>query len=118
MSMTGSWQSTSHAGVAGLRQILRQLHRCGGRPVQLIGPGEGDRPVRPLLEEQEELSRLVELDEIARNDHSLNIPLYVAGAPEEETLSLDEALAQLEKAHADVRDSRANLESELAKWGL
>lgn len=66
----------------------------------------------------DELSRLVDLDEIAGNDHSLNIPLYVAGAPEEEALSLDEALAQLEKAHADVRASRASLESELAKWGL
>lgn len=64
------------------------------------------------------LSRVVDLDEIASNDHNLNIPLYVAPADTGEKLTLEQALADLETAHARAAETRLVLEAELAKWGL
>ena len=49
------------------------------------------------------LARVVDLDEIAGNDYNLNIPLYVAPADTGEKLTLAEALADLEAAHAAGR---------------
>lgn len=63
-------------------------------------------------------SRVVELDEIAANDYNLNIPLYVAPADSGERITLDQALADLEAAHAKAAETRAALETELSKWGL
>lgn len=56
--------------------------------------------------------------EIAANDYNLNIPLYVAPAETGEKLTLADALADLEAAHARAAETRAALEAELAKWGL
>lgn len=64
------------------------------------------------------LARVVPLDEIAGNDFNLNIPLYVAPAETGEQVTLADALADLEAAHARVLETRAALEAELAKWGL
>lgn len=58
------------------------------------------------------------LDEIEGNDFNLNIPLYVVPADTGEKLTLAEALANLETAHANAQRTRAALEAELAKWGL
>ncbi|HEX4114822.1 MAG TPA: class I SAM-dependent DNA methyltransferase [Solirubrobacteraceae bacterium] len=63
-------------------------------------------------------SRVVDLAEIAGNDYNLNIPLYVAPAETGERLTLAEAIANLEAAHARAVETRAALEAELAKWGL
>lgn len=64
------------------------------------------------------LSRLVNLDEIAGNDFNLNIPLYVAPADNGEVVTLADAYADLEEAHRRAGETRAALETELAKWGL
>jgi len=63
-------------------------------------------------------ARVVGLDEIEANDFNLNIPLYVAPADTGEKLTLAEALANLEAAHARAAETRAALEAELTKWGL
>jgi type I restriction enzyme M protein len=63
-------------------------------------------------------SRVVDLTEIAGNDYNLNIPLYVAPAETGDRLTLAEAVANLEAAHARAVETRAALEDELAKWGL
>lgn len=64
------------------------------------------------------LARVVPLEDIAGNDFNLNIPLYVAPAETGEQVTLADALADLEAAHARVLETRAALEAELAKWGL
>ncbi|UAK31975.1 type I restriction-modification system subunit M [Nocardia asteroides] len=64
------------------------------------------------------LARVVDLEEIAANGYNLNIPLYFAPADTKEKVTLDEALANLEAAQAKAAQTRAALESELAKWGL
>lgn len=64
------------------------------------------------------LAHVATLDEIAGNDHNLNIPLYVAPANTGEKLTLADALANLDAAHANTSKTRAALEAELAKWGL
>lgn len=58
------------------------------------------------------------LDEIKASGYNLNIPLYVAPAEDGEEVTLEQALADLEAAHAAAAASRADLEEELAKWGL
>lgn len=56
--------------------------------------------------------------EIEGNDFNLNIPLYVAPADTGEKITLADALANLEAAHAKAQETRAAFEAELAKWGL
>ncbi|MDO3401277.1 class I SAM-dependent DNA methyltransferase [Mycolicibacterium neoaurum] len=63
-------------------------------------------------------ARVVGLDEIEAHDFNLNIPLYVAPADTGEKLTLADALANLEAAHAKAIETRTALEAELAKWGL
>lgn len=64
------------------------------------------------------LAHVATLDEIAGNDHNLNIPLYVRSADNGEKVTLADALEDLEAAHARAAETRAALEAELAKWGL
>lgn len=68
--------------------------------------------------DEDGLARTVQRDEIASNDYSLNIPLYVAPVSDKEVLTLGEAIANLEAAQQVARESRARLDAELAKWGL
>lgn len=64
------------------------------------------------------LACVVEIDEIAGHDFNLNIPLYVAPADTGGQVTLEQALADLEAAHAAGHETRTALEVELAKWGL
>ncbi|MGM7423605.1 N-6 DNA methylase [Cellulosimicrobium sp. CpK407] len=64
------------------------------------------------------LAHVADLAEITGNNDNLNIPLYVAPADGGEKLTLADALANLEAAHARAAETRAALEQELAKWGL
>ncbi|MFZ1373829.1 MAG: class I SAM-dependent DNA methyltransferase [Nostocoides sp.] len=65
-----------------------------------------------------DLSRVVDLDEIAGNDYNLNILLYVAPTDVGEKLTVAQALAGLESAQTRAAETRSALESELVKWGL
>lgn len=58
------------------------------------------------------------LGEIEGNDFNLNIPLYVAPADTGDKITLADARANLEAAHTKAQETRAVLETELAKWGL
>lgn len=69
------------------------------------------------FEAVEGLSHVADKAEIETNGFNLNIPLYVA-PDEEEQMSLEEALTQLEEAHATAQRTRSLLEIELEKWGL
>ncbi|WP_050056168.1 type I restriction-modification system subunit M [Pseudarthrobacter siccitolerans] len=71
-----------------------------------------------LYQDQDGLSRVVNLAEIAGHGYSLNIPLYVAPEDEGEELTLADALANLEAAHTKTAETRRALEAELAKWGV
>ena len=53
------------------------------------------------FQDVEGVARVVTLDEIAANDHNLNIPRYVAPKTEQEVLSVEEAMKRLrESAYA------------------
>ncbi len=64
------------------------------------------------------LASVATLDDIAGNSYNLNIPIYVAPADTDDQITLEQALADLKAAHADAQQTRADLETELAKWGL
>jgi type I restriction enzyme M protein len=66
----------------------------------------------------EGLARVVDLKEIEDNAFNLNIPLYVSPASTGEKATLADALSNLEATHVRVSETRALLETELAKWGL
>ena len=63
-------------------------------------------------------AHVAEMAEIEGHGFNLNIPLYVAPVDNAEQVSLADALADLELAHAAARETRAAPEAELAKWGL
>ena len=71
-----------------------------------------------LFSDIDGLARVVDLDEIAGNDHNLNIPLYIAPVGTGPKVTLTDALADLEAAQAKAAKTRAALEAELANWGL
>ena len=73
---------------------------------------------RDLALQRDRLAREEDLAEIEGNEFNLNIPLYVAPADTGEKITLADALANLEAAHARTLETRAALEAELAKWGL
>lgn len=68
--------------------------------------------------DEEGLAHVADLAEIEGNNFNLNIPLYVEPADSGEQLTLEEAVSELEAAHAAAQRSRAALEIELTKWGL
>lgn len=66
----------------------------------------------------EGFAHVATLDEIKANKCNLNIPLYVSPPPDENALTLDEAIDQLRAAHATAQATRAELDKQLAEWGL
>lgn len=64
------------------------------------------------------LTHVASLDDIKANAYNLNIPLYVKPADDGVEVTLGQALADLEAAHAAATQSRAALETELENWGL
>ncbi|MCE6993301.1 type I restriction-modification system subunit M [Saccharothrix sp. S26] len=64
------------------------------------------------------LAAVASLTEIDANGYNLNIPLYVERVDTGERITVEQALADLESAHAAARETLAVLEIELAKWGM
>jgi type I restriction system adenine methylase HsdM len=71
-----------------------------------------------LFSDVDGLSHVTALDEIASNDFNLSIPLYVSPATSRDQMSLEQALTDFKAAHATAKQIRADLETELTKWGL
>lgn len=95
-----------------------QLFRRG-RNQNTLEPehGEAILATYQAFTDQDGLSNVVTLDDVAANDFNLNIPLYVAAQRVDE-VTLGEALRELETAHEQSRQTRTALEEELAKWVL
>lgn len=64
------------------------------------------------------LAQVVDLAAIESNRFTLSIPLYVDSAGTDDDLTLNQALVQLEATQQTASETRADLETELAKWGL
>ena len=64
------------------------------------------------------LAQVTTLDKVAENDFNLSIALYVPPLDSGKTLTLDQALIDLEAAQQAACASHDALEAELAKWGL
>lgn len=64
------------------------------------------------------VARVVALEEIARNDWNLNIPCYVEPLAQEETLTVEEALANLNDALTDAYAAEDRLRALLQESGL
>ncbi len=67
--------------------------------------------------EQPGLAEVATLDDIARHQYNLNVPLYVAGVSADD-VTLERALADLGQAQQQAAATRVALEAELAKWRL
>lgn len=68
--------------------------------------------------DQEGLSRVVGMDEIRENDYNLNIPRYVEPVLEEDTLTVDEAIANLKTSLDAAYAAEDRLTELLTKEGL
>ncbi|CAM5230448.1 putative type I restriction enzymeP M protein [Streptomyces tanashiensis] len=93
-----------------------------GRNQNTLEPDHAETLLKAYQEyaEQPGLTAVATLDDIKANGWNLNIPLYAVLEPAEagEQITLEQALADLETAHAKVRETSAALEAELANWGL
>ena len=63
-------------------------------------------------------ARVVTLEEIAANDHNLNIPRYVEPKVEEKTLTVDEAMKRLKESAEAAFAAEDRLISILKRGGL
>jgi type I restriction enzyme M protein len=63
-------------------------------------------------------ARVVTLDEVAQNDFNLNISLYVEPAVEEETITVEEAMANLKRSLQEAYAAEDRLKELLQEAGL
>jgi type I restriction enzyme M protein len=91
-----------------------------GRNQNTLEPGHAETLLKAYEAYSDDpgFAHIATLDEIAGNGYNLNIPLYVAPVDTGEQVTLADAIADLEVAHAAAAGTRAALEAELAKWGL
>lgn len=66
----------------------------------------------------EKYARLVALDEIAANDHNLNIPRYVDTAEEAEAIDLEAVGQEVAALEAQWGEARARMQAHLKELGL
>jgi len=66
----------------------------------------------------EGVARVVTLDEIAANEHNLNIPRYVEPKNEQEVLSVDEAMKRLRESAEAAFAAEERLVEILKREGL
>jgi len=69
-------------------------------------------------EEREGLSKIVNKEEVARNDYNLSPSRYVAMNGEEEVLDLNEAMVELLEAEEERREAEEKLRAVLSELGL
>ena len=69
-------------------------------------------------EDVDNLAKVATIDEIKANNYNLSIPLYIQTDTGRDEVSLADALANLEAAYERAAQTRAELEDQLAKWGL
>ena len=62
--------------------------------------------------------KIASMDEIAENDHNLNIPLYVEKIIEDDLPTVDEALADLKVAWDECQQAEENLKAKLQDFGV
>lgn len=123
-------------GLAACVLILRQQKPAETKGKVLFVNGESlfrkgrnqntleDEHAETLLEayqqfaDQHGLAQVADLADIETNDFNLRIPLYVAPANSDDKLTMEGALEELEAAQRAASQTRASLETELAKWGL
>ena len=70
-----------------------------------------------FAEEVERLAHVADLDEIAANDHNLNISRYVDTSEPVEVLSVEDALTQLREAERRRDEAAARMDELLAGLG-
>ena len=58
------------------------------------------------------------MEEIAENDHNLNIPLYVEKIIEDDLPTVEEALADLKVAWNDCQQAEEHLKEKLREFGV
>lgn len=68
--------------------------------------------------DQPGVAHVATADEIVSNGFNLNIPLYVEPAETGEQVTLEQAVADLRAAQTAAAETRATLETQMAKWGL
>ena len=62
--------------------------------------------------------KIASIEEIAENDHNLNIPLYVEKIIEDDLPTVEEALADLKQAWADCQSAEAHFKTKLREFGV
>ena len=69
-------------------------------------------------QDAEGVARVVTLDDIAANDHNLNIPRYVEPKDEQDVLTVEEAMARLQECARAAFAAEENLFAILKREGL
>jgi type I restriction enzyme M protein len=91
-----------------------------GRAQNFLEPEHVDRIYQWYLDYQdvENYVKVASMEEIAENDHNLNIPLYVEKIIEDDLPTVEEALADLKQAWEDCQKAEAHLKSKLEEFGV
>ena len=90
------------------------------RAQNILTPGQADQILAWVqgYEDVDGIAHVATLDEIAENDHNLNIPRYVAPVLDEDTLSVAEATSRLKQTLAEAYAAEGHLRELLQSAGL
>ena len=70
------------------------------------------------FEDEDKYARVVELDEISKNDYNLNITRYVDTSEEEEEIDIEEVISRISEREKELADSKEKLNAFLEQLGF
>ena len=68
--------------------------------------------------EEEGISKIIEKEEIIKNDYNLSPSRYVAQNGEDETLPLEDAIVQMKEAEEERKEADEKMKKILTEMGL
>ena len=68
--------------------------------------------------DEEKFARVVEIEEIKRNDYNLNITRYVDTSEEEEEIDIEEVISRISEREQELADSKEKLNTFLEQLGF
>lgn len=85
-----------------------------------LTPENIDRIVKAYeaFEDEEKFAKLVDIEEIKKNDYNLNITRYVDTSEEEEEIDIEEVIGRLSEREQELSDSKDKINSFLEQLGF
>ena len=89
---------------------------CGLFVIDAYNLKEEKEKIRNL--DEDKFAKLIELEEIRKNDYNLNIMRYVDTSVEEEEINIEEVISRISEREQELAESKEKLNSFLEQLGF